>query len=127
MTEKTKRALGSGLEALIHQKKDASGKPLMVDIARISLNPDQPRKYFNAGEMEKLVESIKMKGVIEPLVVNTAKGGYQLIAGQRRLMAAKLAGLDQVPVTINEMEDSVKERLEMALAENMLRDDLNPI
>jgi ParB family chromosome partitioning protein len=127
MTETHTRALGGGLEGLISSKQGGSGKPMMVRIENISPNPDQPRKQFNPDEMAKLTESIKIKGILEPLVVSAAENGYQLIVGQRRLIAAKEAGLTEVPVIIREIEDSSMERLELALIENICRDNLNPI
>jgi ParB family chromosome partitioning protein len=128
MTSKSKRpAMGRGLESLLPKTEKNSGNLLLIDIDAITLNPDQPRKYFNSAEMDKLSESIKEKGVLEPLIVRMSNGNYQLIAGQRRLIAAKTANLKVVPVVIMDVPDSSQERLELALAENLFRDDLNPI
>ncbi|MDR2200156.1 MAG: ParB/RepB/Spo0J family partition protein [Deltaproteobacteria bacterium] len=127
MSDKRKQSMGMGLNDLIGKNVPQSGLPLYISIESISLNPDQPRKYFNSVEMENLTESIKLKGIIEPLIVRTAETGYQLIAGHRRLIAAKNAQLNEVPVIIREVPDSSKERLELALIENIFRDNLNPI
>lgn len=107
-----------------------------VDVDRIKPNPYQPRKDFNQESLESLAESIKQYGVLQPLVVTRKEeelpdGGirvyYELVAGERRLRAAKLAGLTQVPVLIRDKEDSDKEKLELAIIENLQREDLNPI
>jgi ParB family chromosome partitioning protein len=102
------------------------GKPLLVDVSKIEKNPYQPRKLFNKEEISKLSQSIKDKGIIEPLVVIKVEENYQLIAGQRRLMAAKEAKLEKVPVIIHEALQPI-DKLELALIENMMRQDLNPI
>ncbi|MDR2351798.1 MAG: ParB/RepB/Spo0J family partition protein [Deltaproteobacteria bacterium] len=127
MSVKTKPALGKGLHGLMIQKGEPTGEALMLAIEVISLNPDQPRKNVDNNELEKLVESIKLKGILEPLIVRATNSTYQLIAGQRRLIAAKRAGLKEVPVILRNIPDSPRERLELALIENIFRDDLNPI
>jgi ParB family chromosome partitioning protein len=111
------------------ESNDNAGQPLLVPIANISENPDQPRKYFNTVELTKLADSIKSVGVIEPLVVRATLNAdkYQLLVGHRRLIAAKQAGLSTVPVIISDTPDDAKQRLEIAMMENLLRDDLNPI
>jgi ParB family chromosome partitioning protein len=136
MSEKSKR-MGRGLNHLITGENGTSEnikgndgiseKSLFVSIESITINPDQPRKYFNSIEMERLVESIKLKGILEPLLVRKTETGFQLIAGQRRLIAAKTLEHKEVPVVIRDIPDSPKERLELALVENIIRDDLNPI
>jgi ParB family chromosome partitioning protein len=105
------------------------GKPLFVDIEKISPNPDQPRKNFNNIEIKRLADSIKAKGIIEPLVVRPGQedGAYQLISGHRRLIAAKEAGLSEVPVIIFNMADNPENRLVIAMLENIVRAELNPI
>jgi ParB family chromosome partitioning protein len=125
MTGKSKKSLGKGLESLIGDKKES--RSLFINIESIIINPDQPRKYFNSEEMDKLTQSIKLKGILEPLLVSPVENGYQLIAGQRRLIAAKNAELKEVPVFVREVPDDARERLELALVENIFRDDLNPI
>jgi ParB family chromosome partitioning protein len=104
-------------------------KLLSISIARITPNPDQPRKRFNKKELYKLANSIKNNGIIEPLLVRISddKGYYQLIAGERRLIAAEIAGKKEVPVVIVDAPDDPMARLELALIENVVRADLNPI
>ncbi len=106
-----------------------------VEVDRIKPNPFQPRKEFNEENLKSLAESIKQYGVLQPLVVSKKeeetedglKVYYELIAGERRLRAAKLAKLAQVPVLIRDKEDSDREKLELAIIENLQREDLNPI
>ena len=88
-------------------------------------NPNQPRTHFNETELRELSESIKAHGVLQPLLVRKQGDGFEIIAGERRYQAAKLAGLAEVPVTIKEADDQAV--LEMALIENLQRSDLNPI
>jgi ParB family chromosome partitioning protein len=142
MTKK-KKSMGSGLEKLIPSVADyldddnfeeteqavveVSGKPLQVKISEIYNNPDQPRKNFPEEELTKLVNSIKDNGILEPLVVFKKDDGYQLIAGHRRLKAAELANLVTVPIIIRERQGNVSENLDLALIENIIRQDLNPI
>lgn len=123
-----KKALGRGLGALIGDADtfDLGGKPFFVcDVHSIRPNPYQPRRTFSETELKSLVESIREQGIIQPLIVRAAHGGYELIAGERRLRAARLAGLDEVPVVVKEV--SSEQMLEMALIENVQREDLNPI
>ncbi len=102
------------------------GGPEYVDIDLIAPNPEQPRTHFEPEQLRELADSIREHGVIQPLIVSRDEsGGYRLIAGERRLQASRLAGLDKVPVIIREAEDS--ELLELALIENIQRADLNPI
>ena len=107
-----------------------------VEIERITPNPYQPRKEFNEGKLRELADSIRMYGILQPLTVTRQEteredGGigvtYELIAGERRLRAAKLAGLTQVPVIIRTSEDSEREKLELAIIENLQREDLNAV
>lgn len=107
-----------------------------VEVQRINPNPFQPRKEFDQEALESLAESIKQYGVLQPLVVTRketerADGGisveYELVAGERRLRASKLAGVSQVPVLIRSAEDSDKMKLELAIIENLQREDLNPV
>jgi ParB family chromosome partitioning protein len=109
--------------------KNNNCQPLMVDINKITPNPDQPRQLFNKNEITNLANSIKAKGIIEPLVVlvDEKKEGYQLLAGHRRLLAATEAGLDKVPIIIINTPNNIVNRLEIALLENIIRSDLNPI
>lgn len=96
-----------------------------LNINRIEPNKNQPRKEFNEDSLQELADSIKQFGVIEPLVVVKRKGYYELIAGERRWRAARLAGLKEVPVVIKDYDD--QQIVEIALIENIQREDLNPI
>lgn len=132
--------LGRGLGSLIPNKtnkdyinkstpadsaKDDRDRILNVDINKVKANPLQPRKEFNNTHLDELIESIKDYGVIQPLIVTKKAGGYELIAGERRLRASKQAGLDKIPVIIRDA--SRQEKLEVALIENIQRENLNPI
>jgi len=102
------------------------GGPELLDIDLIAPNPEQPRTHFEPEQLRELAESIREHGIIQPLIVTRDdEGGYRLIAGERRLQAARLAGLDTVPVVVREAADS--ELLELALIENIQRADLNPV
>jgi ParB family chromosome partitioning protein len=106
----------------------ASGTPRQVAVDKIQPNPYQPRKEFNDEQLAELTASIRAQGVLQPLVVSadgSSDEGYLLIAGERRLRAAKLAGLDEVPCVIRQATD--QQRLEWALVENIQRSDLNPM
>lgn len=102
------------------------GGPELLDIDLIAPNPEQPRTHFEPEQLRELAESIKEHGIIQPLIVTRDdEGGYRLIAGERRLQAARLAGLEAVPVVVREAADA--ELLELALVENIQRADLNPV
>lgn len=121
-------ALGKGLGSLIPLSEiitSKAGARLEVDIDEISLNPHQPRQHFDHQALEDLINSIKEHGIIQPLVVTQKGAGYELIAGERRLKAARIAGLKKVPVMLREASEL--EKLELALIENIQRMDLNPI
>lgn len=96
-----------------------------ISIGSILPNPNQPRLHFDEGKLSELAESIKEHGIIQPLIVTKREGGYELIAGERRLQAAKIAGLTTVPVVVREAGN--QEKLELAIIENIQRHDLNPI
>lgn len=120
------RGLGKGLGALIPElEAENTGPSQEVDIELITANPYQPRKEFSDEKLTELSESIREHGVIQPLIVRQVNGKYELIAGERRLRASKLAGLTKVPVVIREMSDETM--MEVALVENLQREDLNPI
>lgn len=123
-----KNVLGRGVGALLPEDgQEQADKFFMCDIDKISPNPHQPRSYFDPEKLEQLADSIREKGVIQPLLVVRGHGSrYTLIAGERRLRAAKLAGRDEVPVVVMD-ETSDNESLELALIENIQRHDLNPI
>lgn len=135
-----RRGLGRGLSALM---ADVDPKPentpdapsgstrkpeALVDIARISANPDQPRQYFDQKDMDELVESVRQKGIIQPLIVRpdpNSADGYQIVAGERRWRAAQRVSLHKVPVIVRDLDDT--EVLELAIIENIQRSDLNPV
>ncbi|NIO75036.1 MAG: ParB/RepB/Spo0J family partition protein [Armatimonadetes bacterium] len=96
-----------------------------MEISHIKTNPYQPRLSLDSGQMQELVESIRAHGVLQPLLVRSSNGRYELIAGQRRLQAASVAGLTHVPVVVRECSD--REMLELALVENLQREDINPL
>ena len=124
-----KSVLGRGVGALLPDELESDGeeKFFMCDIDRIEPNPQQPRSYFDPERLQELSESIRRRGVIQPLLVTRAKGNrYHLIAGERRLRAAKIAQKDEVPVVVMDAT-STNERLELALIENIQRHDLNAI
>src|SRR6266436_5118801 len=120
-----RRGLGRGLGALL-SSTPAKGEALLeVPIDLIAPNPNQPRKSFDSNGLSELTASIRSSGVIQPVVVRRQGQGYQLIAGERRWRAAKIAGLERIPALLREATDG--ESLELALIENLLREDLNPI
>ena len=124
-----KSVLGRGVGALLPDDLESGReeKFFMCDIDRIEHNPQQPRSYFDPEKLQELSESIRQRGVIQPLLVTRAKGNrYHLIAGERRLRAAKMADQDEVPVVVMD-STSTTERLELALIENIQRHDLNAI
>lgn len=125
-----KKVLGRGLGALIGEASveravpsAAKEKFFLCPVADINPNPTQPRKHFEETALMELSESIKEKGVIEPLIVRRSAGGYELIAGERRWRASRMAGLAEVPVVVVEASD--EESLELAIIENIQRQDLN--
>lgn len=133
-TDKQRKALGKGLSALLPSKNpDAAppkpavseGNPVTLPVAEIEPNPLQPRTIFHPDRLEELAASIRVNGIIQPLIVRKAGSSYQIVAGERRWRAAQLAGLVTVPVVIQEIADS--HLLEIALIENLQREDLNPI
>jgi len=119
-------ALGKGLDALIPELKTTEGKNLIYcGIEEIRPNPHQPRKHFDEAKLQELSDSIKEKGILEPLLVRKVSDGYELIVGERRWRAAQKAGLKEVPVLIKEFDE--RAALEISLIENLQREDLNPI
>lgn len=136
--ETKKRALGKGLEQLFAsnaidfdnlETNIVETTPLkdvmQVKLNEIRSNPYQPRKTFNEESLNELAESIKEYGIVQPVILKKSIKGYELIAGERRCKAAKIAGLDEVPAIIKEFTD--EEMMEIALLENIQREDLNPI
>ncbi|MEJ2587391.1 MAG: ParB/RepB/Spo0J family partition protein [Deltaproteobacteria bacterium] len=123
-----RKALGKGLSALIPDADTLDGSQeqfFQCPVAAIEPNPYQPRQSFDPQELEELVASVKAQGIITPLLVSKTDTGYQLIAGERRWRAAQKAGLKRVPVVVREASSA--QSLELALIENIHRQDLNPI
>ena len=123
-TFKLKKGLGRGLSSLIGDTSPAS-KSSKISISSLIRNKYQPRKSFNKNQMEELTNSIKERGIIQPIVVRKQLDKYEIIAGERRWQAAQNAGLHEVPVVEVEADDL--KSLEFAIVENVQRDDLNPI
>lgn len=120
-----KRGLGRGLGALLSSTPTEGDLLVEVAINQIEPNPNQPRKTFESSSLEDLSASIRASGVIQPVIVRRVGDGYQLIAGERRWRAARQAGLGRIPAIVREATDG--ESLELALVENLLREDLNPM
>ena len=129
-----KRGLGKGLDTMIppvkNEKKSEKGDPAkgpetLVNITKVEPNREQPRKNFDEDALLELSESIKQYGLLQPILVQDRKEYYEIIAGERRWRAAKLAGLKQVPVIIKNLTD--QEIVEISLIENIQRENLNPI
>jgi ParB family transcriptional regulator, chromosome partitioning protein len=124
-----KVVLGRGLEALIPTQSDItvqSGAFRNIPLDMIIANPMQPRRKFEETSLLELAESFKSQGVLQPIIVKKKDNGYILIAGERRYRAARLAGLENIPAIIAEEKDE-SEMLQMALVENLQREDLNPL
>jgi ParB family transcriptional regulator, chromosome partitioning protein len=119
------QGLGRGLSALIPQRAAGQHVPVDVPIASIRPNPQQPRRHFDPAELATLEASIRAHGVLQPILVVETIDGYQLVAGERRLRAATSAGLERIPVVIRQLDEAAQ--LEVALIENLQREDLDPI
>jgi ParB family chromosome partitioning protein len=132
-----RRGLGRGLEALIpsgeyvEELSDQRARrrfALQIAIGEIKPNPEQPRRAFDPASLQELADSIRIHGILQPLLVREGLAGYELIAGERRLRAAEIAGLAEVPVIVHPGSGGrLEERLELALVENLQRADLNAI
>ncbi len=120
-----KKVLGRGLGALIPEAGPPEPAPSEIDIDRIATNPDQPRFKIDEKGLNELAESIRAHGILQPVLVRPLGDAYQLVAGERRLMAAQRAGLLKVPAVVREVPDD--RLLELALIENIQREQLNPI
>jgi ParB family chromosome partitioning protein len=123
-----RKALGKGLEALIPDSPDTERETVVRELPTevIARSEEQPRTRFDEQTIRQLADSIRNYGIVQPIVVRALpQGGYQLVAGERRLRAARLAGLETVPVLVREVDESGA--LELALIENLQREDLNPI
>lgn len=128
MAAKSKRGgLGKGLDAIfIDNEPEESNSAITLKISEIEPNKSQPRKEFDENALAELADSIAQHGVLQPLLVRPiADGGYQIVAGERRWRASRMAGLTEVPVVIRELTDS--ETMELALIENLQREDLSPV
>ena len=117
--------LGRGLAALIPQRSPATGGSIEIPLARIRANPRQPRLGIDDQTLAGLAESIRQHGVIQPILVTETIDGYQLVAGERRVRAAGMAGLERIPAIVRQLAD--RQQLELALVENVQREDLDPI
>lgn len=128
MAAKSKRGgLGKGLDAIfIENEPEESNSAITLKISEIEPNKSQPRREFDENALAELADSIAQHGVLQPLLVRPiADGGYQIVAGERRWRASRMAGLTEVPVVIRELTDS--ETMELALIENLQREDLTPV
>ncbi len=134
--ENPRKALGKGLNALLPTRNHPPAAPevrppapdeptRMLPTGQIQANPLQPRRHFDPGALNELAQSIRTHGIIQPLIVRKAGDRYELVAGERRLRAAKLVPLENVPVVIRDIPDH--RLLEITLIENIQREDLNPI
>jgi ParB family chromosome partitioning protein len=117
--------LGRGLASLIPQRPTAVAAPVEIPLSRVTRNPYQPRRIIDDAELERLAASIRDHGVIQPILVTETLDGYQLVAGERRVRAARLAGLERIPAVVRQVSD--RDQLELALVENLQREDLNPM
>jgi ParB family chromosome partitioning protein len=121
-----RRGMGRGLAAILPRGPGGGEGLRQIPVELVEPNPHQPRRAFHEGSLEELAESIRARGVLQPVVVRPLAGGrYQLVAGERRLRAARLADLTLIPAVVRHTEDW--EGLDLALAENMAREDLNPV
>lgn len=121
-----KSGLGKGLDALFEDNTTELIKESEINISELTPNKNQPRKEFDLSALEELADSIKEHGVIQPLIVRPLSlGGYEIVAGERRYRACRMAGITKVPVIIKELDDSTT--MQIALIENLQREDLSPI
>jgi ParB family chromosome partitioning protein len=124
-----RRGLGRGLDALLTSEVAAEeGSPLIsLDPRMVAPNPEQPRRAFEPDALAALGDSIRLHGLLHPIVVQREGDSYSLVAGERRLRAAQLAGVSSIPAIVRPAAESSRHQLEMALTENLLRTDLNPM
>src|SRR5258705_6576304 len=127
MTVRPERSqgLGRGLASLIPQRTPNGPGTIEISTSRIRSNPRQPRKRFDPEGLASLTQSIAEHGVLQPILVTEAVDGYQLVTGERRLRAAQAAGLERIPAVVRQLAD--RDQLELALVENLQREDLDPI
>jgi ParB family transcriptional regulator, chromosome partitioning protein len=124
-SDRSGSALGRGLASLIPQRDVPASSILEVPLSRVVPNPHQPRHRWDDADLADLAASIREHGVLQPVLVTETLNGYQLIAGERRVRAARLAGLDRIPALVRQLAD--RDQLEVALVENVQRADLDPI
>jgi ParB family transcriptional regulator, chromosome partitioning protein len=124
-SERNSSALGRGLSALIPQRAVSDSAVVEVPLAQVSPNPYQPRRHIDDIGLKELADSIREHGVLQPILVTETLNGYQLIAGERRVRASRLAGLERIPALVRQLAD--RDQLEVALVENVQRADLDPI
>lgn len=120
-----RKALGRGLSALLPGPAERTVEFLRIPVGEIRASGSQPRRTFSPEELRELVESVREKGVLQPILVRPAETGYELVAGERRLRAAQAAGVEAIPALVKRMSD--RESLEAAVVENVQRQDLNAI
>ena len=124
----SRKVLGKGLSALIREPEESKpqvGPAELIPVDLIDPSPFQPRKSFDEAELQELADSLRSKGIIQPILLRPTGERYQLVAGERRWRAAKLAALEAVPAMVRSLDD--RDALEFALTENLLRDDLGPL
>ena len=121
----SRKALGKGLSALLQEVETKPTGVEEIELDLIDPNPLQPRREFPEAALEELAASIRSSGVVQPVLLRRADARYQLVAGERRWRAARLAGLQSLPAVIRDLSDA--DALELALTENLLREDLNPL
>jgi ParB family chromosome partitioning protein len=121
----TRKALGRGLDALLRTVETTTAGLAEISVDQIDANPFQPRRTFAADKLKELADSIRASGLVQPVLLRRADGRYQLIAGERRWRAARQAGLTVIPAVVREIGD--RDALALALTENLLREDLNPL
>ena len=121
----TRKALGRGLSALLHEVEAKPAGAEQVDLDLIDPNPLQPRHDFPPSTLKELADSIRSSGVVQPVLLRRADARYELVAGERRWRAARMAGLTSIPALVRDLND--RDALELALTENLLREDLNAI
>ena len=119
------QGLGRGLAALIPQRAPTVGGSIEIPLARIRENPRQPRQRMDDDALASLAESIRQHGVLQPILVTETIDGYTLVAGERRVRASRIAGLERIPAIVRQLAD--QQRLELALVENLQREDLDPM
>jgi ParB family chromosome partitioning protein len=121
----SKRGLGKGLGALIPMDEKGEENVTEIPLKEIFANQNQPRKNFDEDKLKELAESMKEHGVLQPVILRKKTKGYELVAGERRWRAAKMAGLEKIPAIVKELSDA--DVMEIALIENLQREDLNPL